>query len=367
MSEITATPSDKVTPEVLVASDGVPLKVKLARTTAAARRRAFFLTLPLVLFVAISFVFPIGEMLFRSFCDDPDGVEVVAINDIVPLDQLSYLLRFDSVHQRPKPKIESGQGWMKVDGKTVKVFDARDPASGKNLGDLPEWNLDDLYTAEDSDALTRDLDWVTAESASFSNDYAGKLAELDSEGLLDCIKRYEKIEQISGRIMSFAGLRYYQQTTDAERGKFFADMQGKLTESSAHLVFFGLEINRIDDDFNDGNIAKSICVANSIFKWINYTIEIWRWNKSDRSITIIHHCSLRYWRTDKSDARYIQIIIRITVISSDIQRDRSILISSSTIVCGHRRIICILYFYSYCCCIAISRCIAYDIFKCIRA
>jgi glyceraldehyde-3-phosphate dehydrogenase type I len=79
--------------------------------------------------VAINGFGRIGEMVFRSFCDDPDGVEVVAINDIVPLDQLSYLLRYDSVHQRPKPKIESGEGWMKVDGKTVKVFDARDPAT----------------------------------------------------------------------------------------------------------------------------------------------------------------------------------------------------------------------------------------------
>ena len=76
MSEITATTSNNASPNVLIADDGVPLKVKLARTTAAARRRAFLLTLPLVLFVAISFVFPIGEMLFRSFYN-PVGSSVV--------------------------------------------------------------------------------------------------------------------------------------------------------------------------------------------------------------------------------------------------------------------------------------------------
>ena len=44
----------------------LPLKQKLAKTTAIQRRRAFLLTLPLVLFLLISFVFPIGQMLFNS-------------------------------------------------------------------------------------------------------------------------------------------------------------------------------------------------------------------------------------------------------------------------------------------------------------
>jgi len=76
MSDIIATSSTDANQGVLVADDGVPLKVKLARSTAAAKRRAFLLTLPLVLFVAISFVFPIGEMLFRSF-HNPVGSSVV--------------------------------------------------------------------------------------------------------------------------------------------------------------------------------------------------------------------------------------------------------------------------------------------------
>lgn len=76
MADITATSSTHSNQGVLVADDGVPLKTKLARTTAAAKRRAFLLTLPLVLFVAISFVFPIGEMLFRSFYN-PVGSSVV--------------------------------------------------------------------------------------------------------------------------------------------------------------------------------------------------------------------------------------------------------------------------------------------------
>ncbi|MFT5509341.1 MAG: putative spermidine/putrescine transport system permease protein [Hyphomicrobiaceae bacterium] len=76
MSDAAATSQSTPRDALLVASDGVPLKVKLAKTTAAARRRAFLLTLPLVLFVLISFVFPIGEMLVRSF-HNPVGGNVV--------------------------------------------------------------------------------------------------------------------------------------------------------------------------------------------------------------------------------------------------------------------------------------------------
>jgi oligoendopeptidase F len=129
--------------------------------------------------------------------------------------------------------------------------DARASSSGEGgpdgLGPLPEWDLSDLYTAQDAPELTRDLDWLERECAAFAADYEGKLADLDAENLLTCVLRNEKINGIAGRIMSFAGLRYYQLTVDAERAKFMADMQEKITVFTTPLVFFTLEINRIDD------------------------------------------------------------------------------------------------------------------------
>ncbi len=130
---------------------------------------------------------------------------------------------------------------------TRAVFDSRDPAADKALGNLPEWDLSDLYAAPDAPEITRDVDWLRTECTSFAADYEGKLASLDAGGLLAAILRYEKIQSISGRIMSFAGLRYYQNTTDAQRGKFFGDMQGTLTDISTPLVFFTLELNRVED------------------------------------------------------------------------------------------------------------------------
>ncbi|WP_170580071.1 M3 family oligoendopeptidase [Ruegeria arenilitoris] len=128
------------------------------------------------------------------------------------------------------------------------VRDANAGGGADNLGNLPEWNLDDLYKGQDAPELTRDLEWLEQECAAFAADYEGKLVDLDAEGLLTCVQRNEKINSIAGRIMSFAGLRYYQLTTDAERAKFLSDMQEKITVFTTPLVFFTLEINRIDDD-----------------------------------------------------------------------------------------------------------------------
>ncbi len=126
------------------------------------------------------------------------------------------------------------------------VYDARTAGKG-NFGDLPEWDLTDLYPSPDSTEITRDLDWLSKECAAFAVDYQGKLADLDAAGLLKAVQRYEQIDVTAGRIMSYAGLRYYQITTDSSRAKFMADCQDKITRFTTPLVFYGLEFNRLDD------------------------------------------------------------------------------------------------------------------------
>ena len=137
------------------------------------------------------------------------------------------------------------------------VRDANASAGDQPLGNLPEWNLDDLYTGEDAPELKGDLDWLEHACADFASDYEGKLADLDAAGLLGCVLRNEKINQTAGRIMSFAGLRYYQLTTDAGRAKFMSDVQEKITNYTTPLVFFTLELNRLEDEHLDGLLAQN--------------------------------------------------------------------------------------------------------------
>ncbi|MEM9147167.1 MAG: M3 family oligoendopeptidase [Pseudomonadota bacterium] len=120
-------------------------------------------------------------------------------------------------------------------------------AGGETLGDLPEWSLTDLYPAMDSPELAADLDRTEADAKSFATIYEGKLAALDGDGLAAAIAAYEAIELTLGRVMSFAGLLYAQQTTDPARTKFMGDAQARVVAITTPLVFFTLELNRLED------------------------------------------------------------------------------------------------------------------------
>ena len=141
------------------------------------------------------------------------------------------------------------------------VFDANPSTGADGLGNLPEWDLSDLYSGEGAPELTRDLDWLERECAAFASDYEGKLADLDATELLKCIERNEKISGIAGRIMSFAGLRYYQLTTDGGRTKFLSDCQEKINAFTTPLVFFTLELNRLEDDALAAMLAENDALA----------------------------------------------------------------------------------------------------------
>src|SRR3984893_5558994 len=126
------------------------------------------------------------------------------------------------------------------------------PQAYAALGPLPEWNLADLYPAIDAPEVKRDLDTAEAECLAFEKSYKGTLAALTGEqgagaALAAAVKRYETIEDLIGRLISFAYLVYAGDTSDPVRTKFYGDVQERITTASTHLLFFTLELNRIDD------------------------------------------------------------------------------------------------------------------------
>ena len=144
--------------------------------------------------------------------------------------------------------------------KDTRVFEAN-PQGGGAFGGLPEWDLSDLYASEDAPELQADLKWLKKSCLYFSNDYEGKLAQLNADEMLKAVERYEAIDIIAGRIMSFAGLRYYQLTSDPKRAKFMSDMQDKLTEHTTKLVFYGLEFNRLHEEALSKLLSKNAALA----------------------------------------------------------------------------------------------------------
>ena len=120
-------------------------------------------------------------------------------------------------------------------------------AAAQKLGPLPEWNLADLYASPEDPKFAGDMKRGEELARAFAEKYRGRLASLSGEDLAAALKDYEALSDLLGRIGSYAQLYYVGDTTDSQRGKFYGDVSAKLTEISTLLLFFELELNRIDD------------------------------------------------------------------------------------------------------------------------
>ena len=130
------------------------------------------------------------------------------------------------------------------------------PTAKTVLGPLPEWSLTDLYPAIDSPLLVADFARAEREAKAFAADYRGNLAALAAQDLADpqshdldeAVRRYEALDDLTGKIGSYASLVYSGDTTDPVRVKFYGDTQERLNALWTDLLFFQLELNRLDDD-----------------------------------------------------------------------------------------------------------------------
>lgn len=134
-----------------------------------------------------------------------------------------------------------------------------------DLSNLPRWNLTDLYPAPNSAELSQDLKISAERSVAFENKWKGKLeAEISkTQGgdFADAIKEFEQLQELMGRVYSYAGLLYADDTSSAANAKLYGDVQQKLTDASSHLIFFSLELNRIDDALLDKAIAENPAIG----------------------------------------------------------------------------------------------------------
>ena len=117
---------------------------------------------------------------------------------------------------------------------------------------LPTWNLADLYAGPGAPEVKADLAAAARDAETFNARYRGRIATLADapDGgvqLAEAVRAYEAIEDRLGRLMSFAGLLYAQDNTDPVHAKFYGDMQERVTTISTGLLFFALELNRLDD------------------------------------------------------------------------------------------------------------------------
>lgn len=132
----------------------------------------------------------------------------------------------------------------------------------KDLGRLPEWNLADLYAGPDAAELKADLATSDRAATAMQESYQGKLATLANGGrggekLVQAVREFEALNDLLGRIISYASLLYAADTSDPKRQKFYGDIQEKITAISSKLLFFPLELNRLDDEVLETAMVNS--------------------------------------------------------------------------------------------------------------
>jgi oligoendopeptidase F len=125
-------------------------------------------------------------------------------------------------------------------------------APAADLNRLPQWDLSDLYPGPESAELKRDLAQIDADCRAFDAAYRGQIATLAAgpdapARLLEAVKRYEALDDLMGRALSYASLVHAADTADPVRAKFYGDVQERITAASTHLLFFTIDLNRLED------------------------------------------------------------------------------------------------------------------------
>ena len=97
-------------------------------------------------------------------------------------------------------------------------------------GSLPEWDLRDLYPGRDSPELRADLEKAAAEAKAFRLRFQGKLAALDGAALGGAVAGYETIQEVLGRVMSYAQLVHAGNMTDPDEIGFDEGADGTINQ-----------------------------------------------------------------------------------------------------------------------------------------
>ncbi|HEY8290130.1 MAG TPA: M3 family oligoendopeptidase [Acetobacteraceae bacterium] len=123
------------------------------------------------------------------------------------------------------------------------------------LSDLPSWDLSDLYPGPDSPAVEAAFAHAEQEAKAFAAAYAGKLGDLTGAALAAAIAAFERIEETLGRLGSYAQLLFAGDSTDPAIGRFYQTVNERVTAISSDLIFFTLELNRLDDSLLEAKLA----------------------------------------------------------------------------------------------------------------
>jgi oligoendopeptidase F len=125
---------------------------------------------------------------------------------------------------------------------------------------LPNWDLSHLYRSMDDHTVLRDVKVIARDADKFSVQFQGKIGTLNADEFAGAIKAYEALQDAIGKLGSYAQLLYAADMTNPKIAQFYQNTQEALTNASAKMVFFTLEINQLSDAALKKHLASSVTV-----------------------------------------------------------------------------------------------------------
>jgi oligoendopeptidase F len=119
------------------------------------------------------------------------------------------------------------------------------------------WDLEPLAEGEGRAGVERLIAEANDLASAFRERYAGRVGDLDAQGLAEAMHELERIRDLAGRASSYAGLDFSTDTADPARGALLQQIEERATEIETRLLFFELEWAALDDERAENLLASS--------------------------------------------------------------------------------------------------------------
>lgn len=130
---------------------------------------------------------------------------------------------------------------------------------------LPSWDLTDFYQSPQDPQIEEDLKLLKIQCESFATTYTNQFTETQCDGALlaQAIGQFEASQQLMGKLMSYAFLNSATQVDQPDAQQLLQKIKEQITSLATNLIFFSLDINKIDED----QLQKAYAVTPTLVKY----------------------------------------------------------------------------------------------------
>ena len=127
---------------------------------------------------------------------------------------------------------------------------------------LPIWNLSEIYKDIKDPNIGKDIKEISKLSNEFLKKWKGRIKELSATDFVNCIEKYQAINESIYKIGTHSSLTFATNMEDPEISRYNSSISDQITEILSSLIFFTLELSKIDD-----KTIESWMKENSAQKW----------------------------------------------------------------------------------------------------